>query len=204
MSVKESDFWIRARARATEVARWPRWKRGERSLHVIALEGGGWIVIDTGERSPVGRYGSETEAIRFATDLIEKMHGEMFVHDRGGEIRERVMVVCVTCTVPDPAGVEVNPIAEPGGEQATGPAGRIAMGGSKNIHVTRREDGWAVVREGADRASSLHPTQSGALDVGRDMARRERGELFIHDRDNRIRDRDSFGNDPFPPRDHKH
>ena len=79
------------------------------------------------------------------------------------------------------------------------------MSKKKNIHVTRSGKGtWRVVREGAQRAISEHRTQAEAIDRGRPIAKRERGELFIHDRKNRIRDRDSYGNDPFPPRDTKH
>jgi len=75
----------------------------------------------------------------------------------------------------------------------------------KNIHVTHRQTGdWAVIGEGDDRASSRHTTQSAAIAVGRELARRNRSELVIHDRENRIRDKDSYGNDPNPPRDRKH
>ena len=72
-----------------------------------------------------------------------------------------------------------------------------------NPHVVPRGDQWAVQREGADRASSLHPTQADAIDAGRRIAQNERGELFIHRPNGQIRDRDSYGNDPFPPRDKK-
>jgi len=73
------------------------------------------------------------------------------------------------------------------------------------IHVVPHGDGgWATRREGADRVGSTHGTQGSAIEAGRDRARREHTELFIHGRDGRIRDRDSFGNDPFPPRDRKH
>lgn len=77
---------------------------------------------------------------------------------------------------------------------------------AKNVHVTYRKDEnkWAVVREGNDRASSLHDTQWDAIDSGRDIARNNRVELVIHDQHNRIRDKDSYGNDPYPPRDRKH
>lgn len=79
------------------------------------------------------------------------------------------------------------------------------MSDKKNIHVTRRPDGdWQVKREGADRVSSVHDTQRAAEDAAKGTARRERGEVFVHGRDGKIRDRDSFGNDPFPPRDSKH
>lgn len=76
----------------------------------------------------------------------------------------------------------------------------------KNIHITRRksEDKWAVIGEGDGRASSLHDTQGDAIDAGRRLAEKNKSELVIHDRENKIRDKDSFGNDPFPPRDRKH
>jgi len=71
---------------------------------------------------------------------------------------------------------------------------------NKNYHVTKRPEGWAVKREGADRASSLHRTQSEAIDAGRSLAQGTRGELRIHGRDNRIREGHSYGNDPHPPK----
>ncbi len=75
----------------------------------------------------------------------------------------------------------------------------------KNIHVTHRKDGnWAVIGEGDKRASGLYDTQRDAIEVGSEIARNNRSELFIHDRENKIRDRDSYDGDPFPPRDKKH
>ena len=75
----------------------------------------------------------------------------------------------------------------------------------KNIHVTHRADGsWAVVGEGDARASSIHRTQTAAVDIARPLAMANHSELVIHDRQNRIRDKDSYGHDPFPPRDAKH
>lgn len=75
----------------------------------------------------------------------------------------------------------------------------------KNIHVTHRaDDSWAVIGERDSRASSLHDTQAAAIEAARAIAMNNRSELVIHDRHNLIRDKDSFGNDPFPPRDRKH
>jgi hypothetical protein len=74
----------------------------------------------------------------------------------------------------------------------------------KNYHVVRSGNDWAVKREGADKAGSLHPTQKDAIDVARDRAIRDRGEVVIHDRHGQIRDKDSYGNDPCPPKDTKH
>ena len=77
--------------------------------------------------------------------------------------------------------------------------------GKTNIHVTPHErDGWQVVREGAERASSVHQTQAEAIARARTIAQHEGVEMLIHGRDGRIRDRDSFGNDPCPPKDTKH
>jgi hypothetical protein len=74
----------------------------------------------------------------------------------------------------------------------------------KNVHVVPHDDGWAVKKEGNDRASSVHPTQKEAMDAGRNIAKTERSELVIHGRDGKIRDSDSYGNDPHPPKDMKH
>ena len=68
------------------------------------------------------------------------------------------------------------------------------------VHVVPRGDQWAVEREGAERASSLHPTQAQAEQAGRLTARNEETEFLLHGRNGQIRERDSYGNDPFPPR----
>jgi len=70
----------------------------------------------------------------------------------------------------------------------------------QNQHVVPRGKQWAVVGEGNSRAGSLHDTQAEAIDTGRSRAIREGSELFIHRPDGRIRDRNSYGNDPFPPK----
>ena len=74
----------------------------------------------------------------------------------------------------------------------------------KDVHVVPREDGWAVRREGASRDSSHHDRKIDALDAGRRTAQRDRVELVSHGKNGRIQDSDSFGRDPFPPRDRKH
>ncbi|MGQ9780582.1 MAG: DUF2188 domain-containing protein [Bacillota bacterium] len=72
---------------------------------------------------------------------------------------------------------------------------------SKGIHVTPHPGGgWQVKREGAKRASARAETQAQAFDRAREIARRERGEVFIHRPNGQIRDRNSYGNDPYPPK----
>lgn len=70
----------------------------------------------------------------------------------------------------------------------------------RNIHVVPSGDVWAVKPEGNPFPTSTHATYGAAIDAGRELARRQGSELLIHRPDGRIRDRDSYGNDPFPPR----
>ncbi len=68
-------------------------------------------------------------------------------------------------------------------------------------HVVQREDGtWAVLGEGNSRDTSRHDTQSEAQKRAREIAQNQGGDVITHGRDGKIRERDSYGNDPFPPR----
>ena len=71
---------------------------------------------------------------------------------------------------------------------------------SKNVHIVPHDDGWAVRIAGGDRATSVHRTQREAAESGRERARRDGVEILILGEDGRIRDRDSYGHDPFPPK----
>lgn len=66
-------------------------------------------------------------------------------------------------------------------------------------HVVPNGDKWSVRRAGASRATESFDTQSEAIDRAREIARNQSTELFIHGRDGRIRERDSYGNDSYPP-----
>lgn len=70
----------------------------------------------------------------------------------------------------------------------------------KNQHVVTHPDGWAVKGEGNERATSVHSTQAEAIEAAREIARHQQSELLIHGRDGQIRSRDSYGNDPYPPK----
>lgn len=74
----------------------------------------------------------------------------------------------------------------------------------KDVHVVPHNGGWATRTEGAGRVGSQHDTQQAAIDRAREQAVRTKVELVIHRRDGRIRDSDSYGNDPHPPIDKKH
>jgi uncharacterized protein YdaT len=75
---------------------------------------------------------------------------------------------------------------------------------AKRVHVVPHPDGWAVKREGNERTSSVHDTQKQAQDAAMSIAKRDQTEVVTHGRDGKIRDSDSYGNDPSSPRDTKH
>ena len=60
---------------------------------------------------------------------------------------------------------------------------------TKNQHVVPRGNDWAVKREGADRATTVVPTQREAIEIAHEIAQNNNSELFMHGRDGRIRDR---------------
>ena len=62
---------------------------------------------------------------------------------------------------------------------------------------------WAVQTDGTRRADSLHERKSDAVARGREVAKNKQTDLVIKNQNGRIADRDSHGNDPFPPRDKK-
>jgi uncharacterized protein (TIGR02271 family) len=66
------------------------------------------------------------------------------------------------------------------------------MTNKPSVHVEPRQSGWAVVREGSERATSVHPTQAEAAKEGRDIARREETEFFLHAQDGRVREHRSY------------
>ena len=68
-------------------------------------------------------------------------------------------------------------------------------------HVVQRNDGaWAVRGEGNKRDTSHHKTQQKAQQRARGIAINQGGDVITHGRDGKIRARDSYGHDPFPPR----
>lgn len=62
------------------------------------------------------------------------------------------------------------------------------------------DGGWQVKGENNARATVRTFTQAEAIDVARGIARNQQSELVIHRPNGHIRDKDSYGNDPFPPR----
>jgi len=74
----------------------------------------------------------------------------------------------------------------------------------KNVHVVPHSKGWAVKREGNERATKVTKTKDEATRLAKEIAKKNKTELIIHGKDGKFIDKDSFGNDPHPPIDKKH
>lgn len=70
----------------------------------------------------------------------------------------------------------------------------------KNVHTVKNSDGKGWVNKVAGEVLSKHRTQEKAIESGRAIARKAQSEHLIHRTDGRIRARNTYGEDPFPPR----
>ncbi len=74
------------------------------------------------------------------------------------------------------------------------------MAKGKDQHVVKRPDGWAVLGAGNSRDTVHTDTQRQAIERARQIAINQSSEVVIHDTGGKIRDKNSYGNDPNPPR----
>jgi hypothetical protein len=73
--------------------------------------------------------------------------------------------------------------------------------GPKTHHVVpSAKGGWDIRRGGAERASAHFEVKSMAVTRAREISRNQETELRIHNRDGKIAQSDSHGNDRYPPR----
>ena len=71
---------------------------------------------------------------------------------------------------------------------------------AKNQWVVKRDNDWAVKGEGNSRDTSHHSTQSSAIKAATEIAKNQRSEVIIQGENGKIRERNSYGNDPYPPK----
>ncbi|WP_421945521.1 DUF2188 domain-containing protein [Pedobacter sp.] len=71
---------------------------------------------------------------------------------------------------------------------------------AKNQHVVPHNGSWGVRGAGNERVTRIVNTQTEAIRIARDIAINQRSEVVIHRPNGQIRDRNSYGNDPFPPK----
>ena len=70
----------------------------------------------------------------------------------------------------------------------------------KNQHVVPHGNEWAVKGAGNSKATHITETQSEAIELAKDIAQNQKSELFIHNRHGQIRERNTYGDDPYPPK----
>lgn len=70
----------------------------------------------------------------------------------------------------------------------------------KAVHITPSGNNWKVRTAGSERAVKITSTQSEAIQVGRRIAINQKSELIVHRANGTIGRKDSFGNDPHPPK----
>lgn len=71
---------------------------------------------------------------------------------------------------------------------------------SGNQHVVKHPNGWAVKGAGNSKATAVTTTQAQAIEIARQIAINNQSELVIHGTNGRIREKNSYGNDPYPPK----
>ena len=59
---------------------------------------------------------------------------------------------------------------------------------------------WKVQQHGASRAVKIHDDQASAWDQTRSLARGAGAEALLKNRQGRVRERNTYGPDRFPPR----
>lgn len=71
----------------------------------------------------------------------------------------------------------------------------------KNQHVTPHPSGgWQVKGAGNSRATRVTQTQAEAKVIATEIGRNQQSEVLVHGRNGQIRERNSYGNDPYPPK----
>lgn len=71
----------------------------------------------------------------------------------------------------------------------------------KNQWVSPRDDKWGVHGEGNERDTKVFDRKQDAVDYAKSIAKNQQSELIIQKRNGVIQSKDSYGNDPCPPKD---
>jgi Uncharacterized protein conserved in bacteria (DUF2188) len=70
----------------------------------------------------------------------------------------------------------------------------------KNQHVVPSGKNWAVKGAGNSKATRIVQTQKKASTIAREIAKNQGSEMFIHGKNGQIRERNTYGKDPYPPK----
>lgn len=77
------------------------------------------------------------------------------------------------------------------------------MAKGKNQYVVPTKEGWGVRSEGSNKLTVKTDTKAEALNIGTTIAKNQQSELTILKGNGKIQNKNSFGNDPNPPKDKK-
>lgn len=77
------------------------------------------------------------------------------------------------------------------------------MNKGQNQHVVKHPEGWAAKGSGNSRATKVVSTQKQAITIAQEIAKNQNSDTKVHGRDGKIRAGNSYGNDPYPPKDRK-
>jgi len=74
----------------------------------------------------------------------------------------------------------------------------------RNQHVVPHNGGCAVKGDGNKKVTKITKTEKKAGNIAKEVAKHQKSEVVIHNKNGRISDKDSYGNDSCPPKDKKH
>lgn len=83
----------------------------------------------------------------------------------------------------------------------TNQKGNLVAAKKPNVWITPHNNGWAVKREGGKRSSIVTDTKTEAEKIGRDLGKKEHVEVITQRKNGTVQKRESYGHDPFPPKD---
>lgn len=67
---------------------------------------------------------------------------------------------------------------------------------AKKQFVVKHDDGWAVKKAHAERATKVTDTQAKAIEKAKQISKNQGAELSIQGQDGKFREKNSYGNDP--------
>ena len=70
----------------------------------------------------------------------------------------------------------------------------------KQVWVSPSGNSWKVQSSNTERAAIIVETKAEAVNRAREIAENKNAELIVQNLDGKIGWRNSYGNDPFPPR----
>jgi len=182
-------------------------KTKSKNQHVIPYQDK-WAVRGEGNERLTSVQNTQSEAINIAREIARNQRSDVIIHRTDGRIRERDsyggeplpprsprrVLFPSTPSVSDKERIRVVV-----NEVLCEPRSRIA----KRLHVVPHSGNWAVRSEGNTRVTSVHDTQSQAIQAAKNIANKRRSDVFIYKRDGSIRERDSYFGDASLPRDRK-